>query len=235
MHKVLVGLLLLMTVPSLHADDLDDIETLSQAQFGLLAGDLAAAFSYTALQAPEPYGVIGFDIAAEASAVRLAHPSAWQAAGADVSTLAVTRVSVTKGLPLGFDIGGFVSSAPGTGLRGYGAQLRYALLEGGVATPAIGLRAAVTRLNGVEQLDYRTHSLDLAISKGIGPLTPYAGVGRVWASAAPAADTALLDEDVSGNRVFTGVRLAFVVLEITLEAQRTGETTGYAAKFGIAF
>lgn len=234
MRRILAGLLLVATT-SLHADDLDTLETLSQAQFGLLASDLAAAFSYTTLQAPEPYGVIGFDIAAEASAVRLANPASWQAAGADVSTLVVTRVSATKGLPLGFDIGGFVSTTPGAKMRGYGAQLRYALLEGGVATPAIGLRAAVTRLDGVEQLDYRTHSLDLALSKGIGPLTPYAGFGRVWASAMPVAETMLLDEDISQNRAFAGVRLAFVVLELTLEAQRTGETTGYAAKFGVAF
>src|SRR5690606_3414190 len=113
---------------------------------------------------------------------------------------------INKGLPLNFDVGAFVATVPGTGMRNYGAQLRYALIEGGVVTPAVGLRAAVTRLAGVDDLAYDTRSLDVSISKGFGPLTPYAGYGRTWASADAAARTGLADEDVAVDRVFAGVR-----------------------------
>lgn len=221
--------------PVLRADELDDLDALSQAQFRLLAEDLGAVLAYKGMQPAEPYGVIGFDVGLEASAVRLSNDASWEIAGADVSTVPLTRLSATKGLPLGFDIGGFIATAPGTGMRVYGAQLRYAFIEGGIVAPAVGLRAATTRLEGVDALDYGTTSLDLSISKGFGPLTPYAGYGRVWASASPDAATGLVEEDVNQTRAFAGLRLSFLLLEFTFEAERTGETSGYSAKLGFSF
>lgn len=236
MRKLLFAMLLpAMTPVVANADDLDAIDTLSQAQFRLLAEDLGAVLAYRGLQPAEPYGVVGFDFGVEGSAVRVANDAAWSQAGADVSTVVLTRVSANKGLPLGFDVGGFLAAAPGTGMRLFGAQLRYAFIEGGVATPAFGMRAAVTRLEGVDQLDYTTRSLDLSISKGFGPVTPYAGFGRVWGEAAADAGISLQDEDVAMNRAFAGVRFSLVALQFVLEAERTGEATGFAAKVGFGF
>lgn len=222
--------------PLAAADDLDNLDTLSQAQFRLLGEDLAGVLSYKGLQPAEPYGVIGFGFGLETSVVRLESEAAWQQAGVDdASSVPMARLAVTKGLPLGFDVGGFIATAPGTGLENYGAQLRYALVEGGVVTPAIGLRAAVTRLEGVDQLDFDTRSLDISISKGFGPATPYAGYGRVWSSATPGAGTGLAPEDIDTNRAFAGVRFSFVVLQFVLEADRVGDTTSYSAKLGFGF
>lgn len=220
---------------AVQADELDELGSLTQPEFRLLGEDLALALAYKGMQPAEPYGSIGFDIAVEASGVRLAHETLWRRAGVDQSTVVLTRVSATKGLPLGFDIGGFAATAPGTGMRAYGGQLRYALSEGGIATPAVGLRAAVTRLEGVTQLDATTRSVDLSISKGFGPLTPYAGYGRVWAEATPARDTGLADERIDGARAFAGLRFSLLLLEFGLEAERMHDATGYALKAGFAF
>lgn len=227
--------LVVLFVSNVRADDLDSLDALSQAQFQLLAGDLTGVLSYKALQPAEPYGVIGFDVGLEVGATQLESEAVWAQAGIDASTIPAARISVTKGLPLGFDIGGFIASAPGTGLRNYGVQLRHALVEGGIATPAIGLRAALTRLEGVDQLAFDTRSLDLSISKGFGPVTPYAGYGRVWAEAAPDAATGLATEDIDATRTFAGVQITFVVLKFVVEAERTGDTTGYSAKLGFGF
>jgi len=219
-----------------HADDLENLDALSQQQFTLLAEDLAGVLGYRGLQPAEPYGSIGFDAGFDVSAVQVGNESVWQGAGVDdASTLPMFRISATKGLPFGFDVGGFVASVPGAGLRNAGAQLRYALLEGGVATPAVGIRAAVTRLEGVDQLDYDTRSLDVSISKGFGPATPYAGYGRIWASADPGSATDLVKEDVAENRVFAGLRFTFIVLQFTLEADQVGDTTGYSARLAFGF
>lgn len=225
---------LLLPLP-LHADELDELEALSQAQFALLAEDMAGLLGFRGLQPAEPYGTIGFDVSFDAGAVQAGNEAVWQTAGADVSTLPFFRISATKGLPFGFDVGGFVATMPGSGMRNAGAQLRYALLEGGVVSPAVGLRAAATRMDGVDQLDYDTRSLDVSISKGFGPLTPYAGYGRIWASADPDASTGLVAEDVAENRVFAGLRMTFVVLQLVVEADQVGDTRGYAARIAFGF
>lgn len=225
---------LLSSLPS-HADELDNLDALSQQQFQLLAEDMVGVLGFRGLQPAEPYGTIGFDVGLDAGAVQLGNEAVWRDAGADVSTLPYFRISATKGLPFGFDVGGFVSSSPGASMRNMGAQLRYALVEGGVVSPAVGLRAAVTRMEGVDQLDYDTRSVDISISKGFGPLTPYAGYCRIWASAVPDANTGLVAEDVADNRTFVGVRMTFVVLQLVLEADEVGDTRGYAAKIAFGF
>lgn len=225
---------LLVWLP-VHADELDNLDALSQEQFTLLAEDMAGVLGFRGLQPAEPYGTIGFDVGFEAGAVQLGNEPVWQTAGADESTVPYFRISATKGLPLGFDVGGFLASMPGAGMRNMGAQVRYALLEGGVVSPAVGLRAAVTRMDGVDSLSYDTRSLDISVSKGFGPLTPYAGYGRIWANADPDANTGLVAEDVSENRAFAGVRMTFVVLQLVLEADQVGDTRGYSAKIAFGF
>lgn len=233
--RIIAALALGLAATSLAADDLDNLGALSQQQFELFAADMTAVAAYKGLQPAEPYGAIGFDAGLEAAGVRLSNDSVWAQAGADVSTVPLVRLSANKGLPLDFDIGGFVATAPSTGLRVYGAQLRYALVEGGVATPAVGLRAAFTRVDGVEQLDFDTRSLDISISKGFGPLTPYAGYGRVWSSADPDPATGLVAVDTEMNRAFAGLRFSLIALQFSVEAERVGETTGYAARLGFGF
>lgn len=235
MLRFLPLLAVLLISQPVHGDELDNLDALSQEQFALLADDMSAVLGFRGLQPAEPYGTIGFDVGFDAGAVQLGNEAVWQAAGADISTLPFFRVSATKGLPHGFDVGGFIASAPGASMRNIGAQLRYALVEGGVVSPAVGVRAAVTRMDGVDQLDYDTRNLDISISKGFGPLTPYAGYGRIWAKADPDSSTGLVAEDVANDRFFAGVRMTFVVLQLVLEADQVGDARGYAAKIAFGF
>jgi hypothetical protein len=57
-------------------------------------------------------------------------------------TLAVPKLHVHKGLPFGIDVGAMYSAVPNTNIKLMGAEVRYALVEGGIATPAVGLRAS---------------------------------------------------------------------------------------------
>lgn len=234
--RSLVFLMMFALLPlSTSADELENLADLSQQEFALLAEDMTAVLAYRGLQPAEPYGSIGFDVGFDAAAVAIHNEAVWQRAGVDASTIPLVRLSATKGLPFGLDVGGFVASAPGTGMRNLGAQIRYALVEGGVVTPAVGLRAAVTRLEGVDQLDHDTRSLDVSVSKGFGPATPYAGFGRLWASADPDPATGLISHDVAENHAFAGVRFTFVVIQVVLEADRIGDATGYSARFAFGF
>lgn len=239
-----------LTIAPAYAEDLDQLGQVQQAQFDALSLDMGAALSFKALTPAEPMGILGFDIAVDASATELQNPQAWQAATGDsMDTLVLARVRVAKGLPFGFDVGGFYATAPTTNIKTYGAALRYALVEGGVVTPAIGIRAAATRLSGVDNLSFDTRSLDISISKGFGPVTPYAGFGQVWVDSHYADQTGNpgscgiipsiacggASADYNETKYFAGVRFTLAIFNMVLEADKTGDATTYSLKLGIGF
>lgn len=217
--------------------DIDRLQQLGQAQFRLLSEDLGGALSYHAQTSTEPLGVTGFDIGVGVTAAKLKNTAVLQQASSDTvdSTLPVPTLRVHKGLPLGFDIGAIYASIPDSNIRYYGGELRYAIVQGGVAVPAIGLRASFTKVTGVDQLDINTRGVDLSISKGFGFITPYAGVGKVWVESDPKGVPALRSEEFSLNKVFAGVGMKFLALNVNLEADKTGDVKAYSVKFGVRF
>ncbi len=205
-----------------------------QNDFRLLSEDLGAALSYKAVIPAEPLGITGFDISLEGSSTKLEHADIFKKAtnGGSGSTLVVPKLHVHKGLPLGIDVGAFYSAIPNSNIKLWGAELRYALLKGGVATPALALRGSYSTLQGVSQLDFNTKGVDLSVSKGFTLVTPYAGLGKVWVSSTPVGVPGLVGEDFSYSKVFAGVNVNFGLVNIALETDKTGKATSYSVKFG---
>src|SRR5712691_7574479 len=218
------------------AGDLNQIQALSQAQFRALSEDLGAALSYKPLTPTTPLGITGFDLGIAATVTKLQNSSAFTAAGGgDHSSVIVPSLRLNKGLPFDIDVGLMYSSVPGTNIRLVGGELRYAIVSGGAAMPAIGVRGSYTKLTGVDQLDFDTKGLDLSISKGFLMFTPYAGVGKVWASSTPNGVPALSKESLSLNKVFVGANLNFGLTNLAFEGDRTGKATSYGVKLGFRF
>lgn len=219
------------------AQDIDQLQNAAQAEFRLLSEDLGAALSYHAQIPSEPLGLAGFDIGVGVTATRLEHSGIWQKVTSDDAdaTLYVPTLRVHKGLPAGFDIGLTYASIPGSNIRYTGGELRYAILKGGVASPALAVRGSITRLSGVDQLAFETRGIDLSISKGLGFLTPYAGIGRVWIESDPRGTGGLQKEEFSLGKVFVGVGMNFAVLNVNLQADRTGDASSYSLKLGWRF
>ena len=205
-----------------------------QSDFRLLSEDLGAALSYKPVIPAEPLGLTGFDISLEGSSTKLEHAEIMKRAtsGDSGSTVFVPKLHVHKGLPLGIDVGASYSAIPNSNIKLWGAELRYALLKGGVATPAVAVRGSYSQLQGVNQLDLDTKGLDISISKGFTLLTPYAGVGKVWVNSTPVNVPGLVAEDFSYSKVFAGVNLNFGLVNIAVETDKTGDATSYSAKFG---
>lgn len=226
----------LATAPAMAAENIDNIDALSQSQFRDLSQDMAAALSYKAIAPAEPLGITGFDIGIEVTATRLQHRSSWDLAtsGSATATVYIPKLHAHKGLPAGFDLGAFYATAPDSNIELWGAELRYALIPGGVATPAVALRGNYSQLTGVDQLDFTTRGIELGISKGFAFVTPYAGIGRVWVDSEPRAG-ALTAEDFSENKIHAGLNFNFVLGNLALEGDRTGDATSYSAKFGFRF
>ncbi|HEY5995274.1 MAG TPA: hypothetical protein VIU46_11825, partial [Gallionellaceae bacterium] len=173
--------------PAFAANDLNNLQALVHGEFRALSEDLGSALSYKPLTPAEPLGVTGFDMGIEVTSTKMSKSEqAWKTAtgGSAVSNIYVPKLHVAKGLPLNIDIAAFYSAIPTTNIKLVGAELRYAVLPGGVATPAVAIRGSYTKLNGVEQLAFNTKGLDVSISKGFAMFTPYAGVGQVWVSSA---------------------------------------------------
>jgi hypothetical protein len=223
--------------PAQAADNIDSLGGMSQSDFRLLSEDLGATLSYKPLTPAVSTGILGFDLGVEVTATKLAHPEVFDRAvssGAP-STLLVPKVHVHKGLPFGIDFGASYAQVPNSNIKLIGGAVRYALLKGGPATPALGLRASYTALRGVDQLDLNTAGVDLSVSKGFAFITPYAGVGVVQVTSTPNNVPGLTRTRFSKNKVFVGANINLMLLNIAVEADRTGDATTFGAKLGWRF
>lgn len=214
----------------------------SQADFEAAMQDLTAAFSFKPLAPAEPLGLIGFHAGVMASYTGVENEDSWRSlTGSGFDDLGVIAIAAAKGLPFGIDVGAFVADVPDSNVSLYGAELRYALAEGGVATPAIGIRLSYTKLEGVDELDFDTKAVDLSISKGLTFITPYVGVGRVFSTATPngifstAEARDLKEADINENKFYGGVRFALLLLNVTAEIDQTGDNSSYNLRLSFAF
>jgi hypothetical protein len=217
------------------AGDLNQIGTLTQNQFLKLSTDLGAASAYKGVTPATPLGTAGFDIGAEITQTSIENSAAFRQAGAgDISNLYIPKIHVTKGLPYGFDIGAFVSRVSGVDGALIGLEARYAILDEGLATPALGVRLSGSKLSGVSKLDLSTVALDAMLSKKLTLITPYIGAGTVRVKSN--ADVAgLREESFNKSRVFIGMNVNFLLSNIALEAEKMGDNTSLSAKAGFRF
>lgn len=220
------------------AQEIDRLQTIGQAQFRLLSEDLGAALSYHAQIPAEPLGITGFDFGVGVTATRMENAAILQQVTSDDAdaTIYVPTLRLHKGLPAGFDIGLTYASIPGSNIRYTGGELRYAILQGGVASPALAVRGSVTKLSGVDQLAFDTRGVDVSISKGFAFLTPYAGIGRVWVESDPRGTASFLrTEKFSLTKAFVGIGMNFALLNLNFQVDKTGEATSSSLKLGWRF
>ncbi len=220
------------------AGDINNIKALSQPNFRLLSEDLGAALSYKPLTPTAPLGITGFDLGIAATSTKLQNSSVFTTAGGgDHSSVIVPSLRLNKGLPFGIDVGVMYSSVPSTNIQLVGGELRYAIVSGGAATPAIGIRGSYTKLTGVDQLDFDTKGLDLSISKGFLMFTPYGGIGKVWVTSTPhnIPTSTPSKESFSLNKVFVGLNMNFGLTNLAFEADKTGDASSFGAKLGFRF
>jgi hypothetical protein len=229
----------LLAAGSAWGQNVDNLFLLNQNQFRLLSEDLGGALSYQPQTPAEPLGFPGLDIGVAVSGAKLKNKEIAELAssGSVDSTILIPTVRANVGLPLGFDIGALYAWVPDSDIRYYGGELRFAILRGDAATPAIGLRGSFTKVEGVDELDLETRGLDISISKGFAFLTPYAGIGKVWVDSTPKGVPALTlsKEEFTLNRWFAGLGMNFVGLNLNLEAGKTGDVKIYSVKLGLRF
>ncbi len=230
----LSGCMALVMAAGLQAKDLDNIGDLGQQEFRELSEDLGAMVSYKGLQPPAPLGLIGFNVGVDITHTLVENSDAWETAtgGNNVDSITMARIRASKGLPWGVDVGASYTRAPESDIEVTGIEGRYAILEGSPVSPSLGVRAAYTRLSGVDELSLDTRSLDISVGQQMANLTPYAGLGRVWVrsrSDAPGIER----EEFSDTKLFVGAQMRFLVGRLALEVDQTGDATSLNAMFSI--
>jgi len=236
MKKILLMLFLLLPASAFAGGaDLEFVTGLSNNAFRDVVRQVGMASAYRGLAPAEPLGITGFDIGAEISYVDL-DTEVFEFAMEDApSFLAVPRIHVRKGLPFGLDLGLSYSQVPDSNIKLIGGELQYAILDGGMAYPALAVRGSYSSLQGVDDLDLETMAADLVVSKGILMLTPYAGAGLVRINGDYTGNTLPLeDQDMTEARFFAGVQFSVLLMRFTLDAE-IGDNNIYTAKVSLGF
>jgi hypothetical protein len=191
-------------------------------EFGVLTG-------YRAVAAAAPLGLIGFDLSLEATSGTY-----------EGATVVLPKVKLQKGLPGGIDLsgyytGGTISDATlgSKTITGYGVALSYAIWEGGAASPAWNVRGSVTSLDIPGLFKVGTTGIETSMSKGFGPITPYAGIGYLMMTGTN-QNTGITVSDYSAtkSRYFYGLSFDLAFMNLTLEGDSTNGTNSYSVKAG---
>ena len=222
-----------LTAPVFAANNIDPANFSVQSEFKIFSEDLGAALSYKAVTPPTPLGITGFDIGLEITSTKMRNLGT--ATGGSMNNLPLPKLHVYKGLPMNFDIGAVYSAVPNSNIKYFGGELRYAIMEGGMALPAVGVRGAITKLTGVDKLSLSTKSLDISVSKGFLMFSPYAGAGVVWTDSTPNGIAGLAKESFQQTKVFIGGNLNLGLTNLAFEADKTGSANSVSAKVGFRF
>ena len=208
-----------------------------QSAFDSMADDLTSALSYKAVAPAASTGMVGFEVDVAVSLTETANIDQWGTAIGDTSLdyLPVPKVQARKGLPLGLEVGGVFSTVPGSNIKFWGGEVKYALMGGNVAMPAVAVRGAYTKLQGVDLLDMSTKSLDVSVSKGFLFFTPYVGVGKVWGTVTPDASLGLSEATPSTTKLFGGLHVGLGFFKLGYEWDKTGDAASHSLKLGLGF
>lgn len=214
----------------------------AQSNFRTISEDFGAAFSYKPVTPAAALGITGFDIGLEVSGTDVSKSSTvWQSLTGTASpgTLPIAKLTAAKGLPFGIDISAFYAGDPTgtTNISLTGAALSYAILEGDALEPALTVRAATTKLNGINEYSLGTKSLDVSFSKGFIGFTPYIGAGQVWVDSSTSNVTlttaGLTAESFTQSKVFAGLNINLGLPNFAIEADTTGNIATYSVKLGL--
>jgi hypothetical protein len=228
-----------LALPLSAQSDIDFDPAITQQEFEIFSRLVAQGIYATPVDAARARGLLGFDIGVGATAIPVETDSTyWQNAVSDDFTISdhvvVPRVIVSKGLSVA-TLSAMYSKVPDSDIAVWGASLDVPIISGGVVTPTLALRGSYATLQGVDEFDLTTYGMEVFLSKGFGPVTPYVAAGRARSDAeGRITDTMVFTDEGDSNRFTVGVKLSLLLPKIVIEATQ-GEERSYAAKvsFGL--
>lgn len=229
---ILIIVAILMYVTASYAGDINASDIDTSAELSDITKEVGHAISIPAMEGADPLGLlIGINVAVEASSYKV------EEAGdlLDDENILMLRAHVQKGLPFGIDIGAEYMKDYNSNIEAMGGEVRWAIIEDGIATPAVGLRGTYSALTSVDKLSIKTYGGYAQVSKSvIKILTPYAGVGYLI-SYGDVEDSGLDTARQENKEFFAGVKLNILLLKVTAQADVTNDNNMYTLKVGLGF
>ncbi len=220
-------------------------------RFRMLCDELGVSLSSTTLQPPTTIGEDGFAFAFEYT-VAFVNGGAtvggqpyWVTAGGNPSVEQLPTLHFRKGLPYSIEVGGKVSALTNSSLFAATVEAKWGVVEGFRYLPDLGVRFALTRLFGEQDLNLTSGDLDFSLGKEFGvagllTLTPYAGYALIGVDSSsnvllgdqatitptqyaqnPTGGQVLFTENYVGNnffnRFFGGLRLRSNIVSVIVE------------------
>jgi hypothetical protein len=225
-------ILLFLLAPALRAQDVEGDFQAFHRRFS------AAAYHYPRHGAA-PLGLVGFEVYADATVDQDFgdEPYVETVLGDDLlgDFLAVGRVGARKGLPGGIDLGVAYGRAFDTDIKLLSADLQYAILKGGLVSPALSVRLTGTRTLDAEEYELDQYGAELLLSKGFTVVTPYIGGGVVYSEGRfESSGGEAFEEEETRGILYGGVVLNLLLPKIVVEVEKAEVVTG-AVKVGIGF
>lgn len=191
----------------------------------------SSAYAYPRHSAA-PLGLVGFDVWAEVAVDEgfAAEPFFAGAVDGELTgdLLLVGRVGARKGLPGGIDLGLSYAEALEGDLSTATAEVGWAILDGGLISPTLGLRLTGTRTLDSQAYELDQYGAELILSKGFAVLTPYVGGGVVYSEGRldRGPDLPAFETDATRFVVYAGLTLNLVLPKITVEVEQGEAVTG---------
>lgn len=207
------------------------------ARFSRLVGQAIYA---TPVEPARARGLFGFDIGVAVTAIPVdTSASYWEhAVGDEDFTISdygvVPRVVASKGLSL-VTVSASWAKIQDTDIQIWGGSVDVPIISGGLVKPTLALRGAYAQLRGVDEYDLDSYGVEVFLSKGFGPITPYIAAGLQRSDAVGRiTPTITLEDESTVHRYTAGVRISLLLPKIVVEATQ-GEERSYSAKisFGL--
>jgi hypothetical protein len=253
---------LLATPFTAQADLSDDVKRALQTNQGSVEAGLkdfsknmTAVFAHRGLAPADTLGggIFGFEVGLDVSNVDFdsdALKKALNAGGGltdsdyDISSIPLPKLSAGIGFPvIPLDIA--VTYLPDvSGFSYMSAAIKYDVIEGGVAMPAVAVTGSYSSAKLADAFDTTTYGIDASISKGFGvgvKFVPYAGVGYVSGNttiddkAKPAGTTIKTSYDNSDTKLFAGASLQLGIFNLVGQWDQIGSYNAVSGKIGFRF
>lgn len=226
-------------MPALAQNDISFDPAITQGEFEEFSRLAAQAIYHNPVEPARAGNLLRFDIGVAANAVPVDTEAAYwvNSVSDDFSIsdhIAFPRLVVSKGISMA-TVSASYGKVPDSDIAVIGGALDVPIINGGLLSPTLAIRGSYSQLQGVDEFDLKTYGVELFLSKGFGPVTPYAAVGRMRSDAeGRISDTVTLRDEADSNRVTVGVRLSMLLPKIVVEATQ-GEELSYAAKVSFGF
>lgn len=187
--------------------------------------------------------MLRFDIGIAATGVPIDEDAEYwvNAVDSDITTsgyLAIPRVIVSKGF-FGLHASASYAQIPESDITILGGSLDVPIIDGGIIRPTLSVRGSYGQLQGVDEYELTVYGAEAVLSKGFGPITPYAAAGMMRTDAVGKIfirnlEVLRLLDEANSERYTLGVRISMLLPKITVEATQ-GEELMYSAKVSIGF